>query len=420
MNSGFNFKKCLVFSALAYKNFRLFWFGQLVSLTGSWMHSTAQGWLVLKLTDSPFYLGLVGTAGGLPILLFSLAGGVAADRFQKKNILLTTQIMFTLLSLTLAILITTGVINVWYILLLALFIGLVGAFDLPAKQSFILEMVEKESVLNAVALNSAAFNGARIIGPTIAGFIIGSFGLAVCFYINALTFIALILSLLKMRLDAEPTPSTKGYSNITKELNEKSLISDLKEGIRYILNEPKICTIIILVAITSLLGFPYITFLPVYARDILQTGPTGLGILMSSAGAGAFTGAISLALRKDFKRKGLLFAVSGITFPVALLIFSHSTLPPLSYVMLFLAGLGAVSQLATANSILQITAPQRLRGRVMSVFTLMFLGMATIGNFIVGSIAHHIGTRGAVAIGAVLCLSGVILLLWKKPEVLKI
>lgn len=407
------------FSALAYKNFRLFWFGQIVSLTGSWMHSTAQGWLVLKLTDSPFYLGLVGTAGGLSILLFSLAGGVAADRFQKKNILLTTQIMFTLLSLTLAILITTGVINVWYILLLAFSIGLVGAFDLPAKQSFILEMVEKESVLNAVALNSVAFNGARIIGPAIAGFIIGSFGLAVCFYINALTFIALILSLLKMRFDAEPAPSTKKHFNI-EELDGKSLISDLKEGIRYILNEPKICTIIILVAITSLFGFPYITFLPVYARDILQTGPAGLGILMSSAGAGAFTGAISLALRKDFKRKGLLFAVSGITFPVALLIFSHSTLPPLSYVMLFLVGLGAVSQLATANSILQITAPQRLRGRVMSVFTLMFLGMATIGNFIVGSIAHYIGTRGAVAIGAVLCLSGVILLLWKKPEVLKI
>lgn len=419
MNLGFNFKKCLVFSALAYKNFRLFWFGQLVSLTGSWMHSTAQGWLVLKLTDSPFYLGLVGTAGGLPILLFSLAGGVAADRFQKKNILLTTQIMFTLLSLTLAILITTGVINVWYILLLAFSIGLVGAFDLPAKQSFILEMVEKESVLNAVALNSVAFNGARIIGPAIAGFIIGSFGLAVCFYINALTFIALIFSLLKMRFDTEPAPSTKKHFNI-EELDGKSLISDLKEGIRYILNESKIWTIIILVAITSLLGFPYITFLPVYARDILQTGPAGLGILMSSAGAGAFTGAISLALRKDFKRKGLLFAVSGITFPVALLIFSHSTLPPLSYVMLFLVGLGAVSQLATANSILQITAPQRLRGRVMSVFTLMFLGMATIGNFIVGSIAHYIGTRGAVAIGAVLCLSGVILLLWKKPEVLKI
>ncbi len=419
MNLGFNFKKCLVFSALAYKNFRLFWFGQLVSLTGSWMHSTAQGWLVLKLTDSPFYLGLVGTVGGLPILLFSLAGGVAADRFQKKNILLTTQIMFTLLSLILAILITTGVINVWYILLLAFSIGLVGAFDLPAKQSFILEMVEKESVLNAVALNSVAFNGARIIGPAIAGFIIGSFGLTVCFYINALTFIALIFSLLKMRFDTEPAPSTKKHFNI-EELDGKSLISDLKEGIRYILNEPKIWTIIILVAITSLLGFPYITFLPVYARDILQTGPAGLGILMSSAGAGAFTGAISLALRKDFKRKGLLFAVSGITFPLALLIFSHSTLPPLSYVMLFLVGLGAVSQLATANSILQITAPQRLRGRVMSVFTLMFLGMATIGNFIVGSIAHYIGTRGAVAIGAVLCLLGVILLLWKKPEVLKI
>lgn len=399
------------FSALRYRNFRLFFSGQFVSLTGSWMHSTAQGWLVLKLTDSPFYLGLVGAVGGLPILLFSLAGGVAADRFRKKDLLLTTQIMFTLLSLTLAVLVTLGLVNIWHILLLAFFIGLVGAFDLPAKQSFIMEMVERESVLNAVALNSVAFNGARIVGPAIAGLIIGSFGLAVCFYINALTFIALIMGFLKMRLDAEPAPSTKRHSNV---------IEEFKEGIRYILNEPRVYTIIALVAITSLFGFPYITFLPVYARDILQTGPAGLGILMGSAGAGAFTGAISLALRKDFKKKGLLFAVSGIIFPVALLIFSHSTLPSLSYAMLFLAGLGAVSQLATANSILQITAPEGLRGRVMSAFTLMFLGMATIGNFIVGGIAHHIGTQGAVAMGAALSLSGIILPLWKKPEVLKI
>lgn len=393
----------MVLRVLTYRNFRLFWFGQVVSLTGSWMHSTAQGWLVLKLTDSPFYLGLVGTAGGLPILLFSLAGGVAADRYPKKNLLLSAQVIFMMLSLTLAILLTLGIVNVWYILLLASLMGLVGAFELPAKQSFILEMVEKESVLNAVALNSVAFNGARIIGPAIAGLIIGSLGLAVCFYMNSLTFIVLFLCLLKMRFDA----------SLSSRHLSSNIIEEFLEGIRYIITEPKIYTIILSVAITSLFGFPYITFLPVYARDILQTGPQGLGILMSSAGAGAFTGAIALTLRKDFKEKGLIFTAFPLIFPISLLIFSYSMIPWLSSLMLFLVGFGAVSQIALANSMLQVRAPDRLRGRVMSAFTLMFLGGATIGNLIIGSIAHYIGTQSALAMGAILCLSGIILL-WRR------
>ena len=422
------------FSALKNRNFRLFWFAQIISLTGSWMHSVAQGWLVLKLTDSPFYLGFVGTIGGLPILLFSLFGGVVADRVSKKDLLVTTQIIFALLALTLAVLVSAGIARVWHVILLAFFMGVVSAFDIPAKQSFIMEMVGKESLLNAVALNSAAFNGARIIGPAIAGLLIGYLGIAVCFYINALSFVATIVGFLKMRLDEElpdgtasdkPLPAKRPFfigsflPNIDKKLF-RNMIEELKEGLKYIFTEQKIYTLIIFVAITSLFGFPYITFLPVYARDILKTGSTGLGVLMGSAGAGAFTGALGLTLKKDFENKGLLFAASGIIFPLALLVFSYSTVPWLSSVMLFIVGWGAISQMATANSILQITAPDRLRGRVMSAFTLMFLGMATVGNFIVGSIAHYLGTQHAVAVSAVLCLCGIISILLKAPRILKI
>jgi MFS family permease len=189
------------FSALTYRNFRLFWFGQLISLTGTWMHSAGQGWLVLKLTNSPFYLGLVGSAASMPILLFTLAGGVVADRFSKRKILLTTQVILMFLAFLLALLVTTKVVTVWYVLAIAFLIGTINAFDIPARQSFFIEMVGKENLMNAIALNSAAFNGARVIGPTIAGVLIGYLGLAVCFYINSVSFLAAIIGLLKMRFE---------------------------------------------------------------------------------------------------------------------------------------------------------------------------------------------------------------------------
>lgn len=398
------------FSALTYRNFRLFWFGQLISLTGTWMHSAGQGWLVLKLTDSPFYLGLVGSVSSMPILLFTLAGGVAADRLSKRKILLTTQMMLMLFAFILAVLVSTGIVTVWYVLVIGFLIGTVNAFDIPARQSFFIEMVGKENLLNAIALNSAAFNGARIIGPAIAGILIGYFGVAVCFYINSLSFLAAIIALVRMKFNG---------SDVGKS-SEVSVKEELKEGLKYIFSEPKIYTLIILVGIISFFGFPYITFLPVYARDILKTGAAGLGILMSFAGAGAFIGAISIAIRGDFAKKGIFLAVSGIIFSLALFIFSLSTTTYLSYLMLFLVGWGAISQVAIANSLLQLTVPHELRGRVMSSFTLVFLGMATIGNFAVGSLAAYVETQTALGISAKFCLLGTILLLWKKPEILKL
>lgn len=374
------------------------------------MHTAAQGWLVLKLTDSPFYLGLVGTAMSMPILLFTLAGGVAADRFPKRKILLTTQIILMILAFTLAVIVTTGVVTVWHVLVIAFLIGTTAAFDIPSRQSFLIEMVGKKDLINAIALNSSAFNGARIVGPAIAGVLIGYIGLEACFYINSLSFLAAIIALLKMKFDNEHV-SAPERSGIRKEM---------AEGIKYIFSEPKIYTLIISVGIISFFGFPYITFLPVYARDILKTGATGLGILMGCSGAGAFTGAVILASGVDYGRKGILLAVSGITFAAALLIFSLSGVVWLSYLMLFLVGLAAINQIATANSLIQIDVPDRLRGRVMSAFTMVFLGLATLGNFAIGSLAYYVGTQAALGIGAKFCLLGMIWLMLKRKEILKL
>lgn len=396
------------FSALKHRNFRLFWLGQIISLTGTWMHQAAQGWLVFKLTDSPFFLGLAGTAFSLPILLFTLTGGVMADRYSKRNILRNAHTILMLLSLILAVLVFTDSVTVWHVIILAFFIGTVHAFEIPARQSFIVEMVGKESLLNAIALNSSAFHGARMIGPAIAGLLMGALSLASCFFINSLSFLAIIIALIKMRFDRKET-----------ERSRKSVISEFMAGFKYIKGEPQILTIMISVGIISFFGFPYVTFMPVYARDILGIGPEGLGVLMGSAGAGAFTGSIGLALGGNIRRKGPVMALSGISFSVALMIFSHSNTLWLSYAMLFLVGFGALNHMVTANNLIQLTVPDELRGRVMSSFSMMFLGMAPLGNFVLGSLAHYIGTEDALLTGSTLCLLGILIVISKRPETLK-
>lgn len=399
-----------VFSALRHRNFRLFWTGQLISLTGTWMHQAAQGWLVFKLTNSPFFLGLAGTAFSAPILLFTLAGGVLADRHSKRYIMLAAHSILMFLSLTLAVLVATGIVNVWHVLILAFLIGTVHAVEIPARQSFIAEMVGKESLLNAIALNSSAFHGARMVGPAIAGFIMGPFGMASCFFINAFSFTAIIMALLKMRFaKAGPKPA-----------NGKSMIKELKEGLSYLFHHANAYILLISVGIISFFGFPYISFIPVYARDILQTGERGLGMLMGCAGAGAFTGAIGLALRGDTSKKGVVMAVAGIIFSIALLIFSISETVWASYAALFFIGFGAINHIATANTLLQLAVPDELRGRVMSAFTTMFLGMAPLGNFTVGTMAHYVGTQTALLISACFCLGGTLLVLILKPEIFKL
>ncbi|KPK00971.1 MAG: hypothetical protein AMK71_07315, partial [Nitrospira bacterium SG8_35_4] len=275
------------FAALKQRNFRLFWIGQIISLTGAWMHQAAQGWLVYKLTDSPFYLGLAGTAASAPILLFTLAGGVLVDRYSKRNIMLLAHAVLMLLALALALLVLTGTVAVWHVLLIAFLIGSVHAIEIPTRQSFLIELVGRENLLNAIALNSSAFHAARMVGPAIAGFIMGPLGLSSCFFINALSFFSIIVALLKMRFAPGEIKATQ----------KSGVVKEFKEGIAYILQHSTIYMLLISVGIISFFGFPYISFIPVYARDILHTGQKGLGILMGCAGAGAFSGAVMLALK---------------------------------------------------------------------------------------------------------------------------
>jgi MFS family permease len=325
--------------------------------------------------------------------------------------MLLSHALLMVLAFTLGLLVATGMVAVWHVLLIAFLIGTVHAIEIPTRQSFLIELVGRENLLNAIALNSSAFHAARMVGPAIAGFIMAPLGLSSCFFINGLSFFSIIIALLKMRF--EPAD--------IKAPQQSGVIHEFKEGIAYILHHSSIYMLLISVGIISFFGFPYISFIPVYARDILHTGEKGLGMLMGSAGAGAFTGAVMLALRGNTSRKGMVMAIAGITFSTALLIFSLSTKAWISYAMLFFVGLGAINQIATANSILQLMVPDALRGRVMSAFTTMFLGMAPLGNFSVGSLSHFIGTQKALSIAAVCCLLGtVVIMLWKKSEIVRL
>lgn len=381
------------FSALQYRDFRLFWFGQIVSLSGTWMQSVAQGWLVYSLTKSPFYLGLVAASGSLPILLFTLAGGVAADRFRKRNLLLTTQALSILPAFLLGILTDINMITVWQVAILAAVLGTVNAFDIPARQSFLIELVGKENLTSAIALNSAAFHGARMIGPLVAGVTIASLGLPACFYLNALSFVAVIIALSRMDIRGARKDASI------------SLVKDFKEGIHFIRSKPEIYRTILLIGVFSLVAMPFITLLPVFAGEVLKAGATGFGFLVGATGAGALAAALSLAFRRDIPDKGRFISIAALISSAALLVFSISANFILSFAALLLVGWGLVSFLATANSFIQLSVPDNLRGRVMSVFTLVFLGTAPLGNSIAGVVADYIGSPALVTISSIICMA---------------
>ena len=380
------------FTALQYRDFRLFWFGQIISLSGTWMQSVAQGWLVYSLTKSPFYLGLVAASGSLPILLFTLAGGIAADRFRKRNLLLLTQALSILPALLLGILTNFNMITVWQVALLAAVLGTVNAFDIPARQSFLIELVGRDSLTSAIALNSAAFHGARMIGPVVAGITIASLGLPACFYLNALSFVAVIIALSKMTIQG----------NIRERSN--GLFKDVIEGIRFVKSRSGIRRSMLLIAVFSLVGMPFITLLPVFAGEVLNAGAKGFGFLVGATGAGALAAALLLAFRCDIRDKGRFISVAALSASVSLLAFSLSKNIFISIPFLLVVGWGLVSFLATANSFIQLSAPDNLRGRVMGVFTLVFLGTAPIGNSLVGALADYIGTPYTVSISAIICI----------------
>jgi MFS family permease len=390
------------FASLYIRDFRLFWTGQLISFSGTWMQTTAQGWLVYSLTKSPFYLGMVAAASSLPILLFTLIGGAVADRFRKRNLLLVTQGLSIIPAVLIGLLTGLGVITVWHVMALAVFLGTVNAFDIPARQSFLVEMVREGNLLNAISLNSAAFNGARIIGPVMAGMIIAHVGLAACFYLNALSFLAVIIALSMVRTTGERRMASGG------------IMKEIKEGVRFIRLAPEVRRPILLVAAFSLFGIPFVTLLPVFAEDVLGVGAKGLGFLIGSSGVGALTAAGILAFKGEIREKQRLMGLSSVVFSVFLFVFSLSGNYHLSMASLLVVGWAVVSFLALANSSIQLSTPNGMRGRVMSVYTMVFLGMTPIGNSIMGTVADLIGTANAVSAASAICLGASLMILSRK------
>jgi MFS family permease len=380
------------FSAFQYRDFKLFFLGQLISLSGTWMQSVAQLWLVYNLTKSPFYLGIVAAVAYLPILLFAAIGGVIADRFSKRNLLIMTQVLSIVPALLLGILTHLHIITVWQVALLAAFLGTVNAFDIPARQAFLVELVGKRSLTNAIALNAAAFHGARMIGPVFAGIIITYIGLPACFYINALSFIAVIIALSKMHIKGDMKVDSKGF------------LRDFIEGIQFIKGTPEIYKIMFLIFIFSLIGIPYVTFLPVFAVEVLKGGPKGFGFLVSATGTGALAAALFIALKGDIGEKTRFLSLSALCFSFSLFAFSLSKIFYVSLVTLVFVGWGIVSFMATANGFIQLSVPDSLRGRVMSVYALVFLGTAPLGNALLGILADLIGTVQAVSISSFFCI----------------
>lgn len=393
------------FAALRHRDFRIFYFGQIVSLVGTWMQSTAQGWLVLEITDSELMLGLVTATGGLPVLLFTLYAGVLADRADKRTIIILAQAASLLLALTLAILTDTGLIAIGWILLLVFLLGTANAFEIPTRQSFFVDLVGKEDLTNAIALNSSAFNLTRIIGPAVAGVMIGAVGIASAFYLNALSYLAVLLGLFLIR---HPRSETRP--------RDASTLEKLREGFGFIAADTRARTLVMLVAAASIFAMPYAMLLPVFARDVLRVGAEGLGVMLSASGAGALAGGIALAASARRVRRGPLLLTSAALFALLVGGFTLSRSYPLSLALLAGAGFTLIPFTASVNALLQSIVPDALRGRVMSVYVFMFLGMTPVGSVQAGVFARAFGAPAALAGSAGVLLLIIALVTWRVPE----
>ena len=384
----------IAWRALRHRNFQLFFSGQLISLIGTWMQSVAQSWLVYRLTGSALLLGSVGFASQIPVFLFAPLGGIAADRFNRRRIVIGTQIASMLLACILAALTLLGKVQVWQVFVLASLLGIVNAFDIPGRQSFLVDMVGKEDLMNAIALNSSMFNGARVIGPAIAGILVAKIGEGWCFFANAVSYIAVIIGLFLMRVHS-PTRASNA-----------SPFEHMMEGFRFVERTAPIRALLLLLGIVSLVGMPYVVLMPIFADQILHGGARGLGILMGSTGVGALLGALTLAFREGVKGLGRWVAWCCAGFGASLVIFSLSHRFWLSVILLLPVGYAMMLQMACSNTLIQVMVPDALRGRVMAVYSMMFMGMAPIGALLGGALAEHLGAPLTVAIGGVASLAG--------------
>jgi len=382
-----------MFSSLKVKNFRIYWLGMFISLIGTWIQQVAQSWLVFQLTNSAFLLGFVGFLNSLPILLFSLFGGVLADRQNKRNILIFTQTAFMILAFILAVLTQLKLITANQIMLIALFNGLVMAFDAPSRQAVIVDLVGKEHLPNAIALNSVSFNSSRIIGPACAAILVALIGMSGCFYINGISFFAAIFALIVIKLPGAG-----------KAKQEHSALKSLQQGLIYVRNNRLVLALVLMVGVVSLFGIPYVILMPIFAEQVLYSGVKGLGLLMSSAGLGALLGALLLARLGDFPFKGKFLLFSSLVFSLSLIIFSLCKVFIWAMISLIFVGGSGVFAIALVNTILQTRVPDNFRGRVMSVFMLTFAGMTPFGNLIAGSLTQAMGVSFTLMASGLICL----------------
>jgi MFS family permease len=410
----FNTKKSeglrIIFRSLKYRNYRLFFSGQGISLIGTWMQRIAMPWLVYHITGSAFLLGVVGFAGQIPTFLLAPVAGVLTDRWNRYHVLIATQVFAMLQALILTWLYFSGTIEIWHIVLLSIVLGCINAFDVPVRQSFVIELVEKKEDLgNAIALNSLMFNGARIIGPSIAGILLASAGEGICFLINGLSYIFVIVSLLFMKV-----------APVKAKDNNPQILKDLKEGLSYTFGFAPIKYVILLLGLVSMMGMPYSVLMPVFAKEVLHGDSNTYGFLMGAAGLGALIGALYLASRKTVLKLGRIIPLSTLIFGFGLILFSFSRFYILSLILMIITGLGMMLQTASSNTVLQTITDDDKRGRVMSFYTMAIMGTAPFSSLLSGGLAKIIGSANTILFGAVCCITGALIFSRKLPELKKL
>ena len=392
--------------AFRHRNYRLYFFGQIISLTGTWMQSVAQSWLVYRLTGSASMLGIVGFASQFPVFLLAPVGGSFADSHPRRRSLIVVQVSAMILAVLLAALTFTNRIESWHIVLFASLLGVVSAFDIPIRQSFVVEMVGRDDLMNAIALNSSMMNGARIIGPAVAGVLVAAVGEAWCFLLNAISFLAVIVCLMMITVGNQPPAEHPG-----------ARLDAIIEGFRFVLRTRPIRALLILLGVVSLVGWPYQVLMPIFAAQILNGGPRGLGLLMGSSGIGALIGALLLAGRQGVRGLGDWVMLSCAGLGVSLVFFAFSRNFWVSMLLLLPVGFCGMVQMASSNTLIQAMVLDQFRGRVMAVYSMMFMGMSPIGALIAGLLANSLGAPLAIAAGAVICVVGALIFRSRLPHI---
>ncbi|MGB9679287.1 MAG: MFS transporter [Thermoanaerobacteraceae bacterium] len=384
------------FSALTHRNFQLFWFGQMISLIGTWIQNVGQSWLVLQMTNSPFLLGLVSTIQFLPVMALSLFAGVIIDRFPKRRLILFTQTGFLISAFILATLTALHIITYWEILILATFNGFLNTIDMPARQSYVIDLVGKKDLMNAITLNSAVFNAARIVGPGIAGILIGKLGYAICFYLNSASFLAVIIGLIFITVQGYTPPVT----------NERAkVIEDLKDGLIYVKNIPVILNTILLIAVLSAFSMNFNVIVPVFVKNVLLRSSTGYGIIMSAMGIGALIGALMLAALSKRGVKPIYLFGGGIGLGIFQILIGLQSNYILTALLIAITGWFMISFSSAANTTIQLETDDEFRGRVMSVYSLVFTGVTPIGSLYAGAISGKFGSHMAFIISGIIAVS---------------